>query len=258
VTGFRILVADDEPLARAMVAGMLRDDPEIGTVVECGDATEVRGAIDRLRADIVFLDVEMPEVDGIQIAGDLEAEDPVVVFVTAFSNYATNAFDVRAVDYVLKPFTDERFREAVARAKARVRERRSRDAIAEPSRPGQYLPGQYLDRLMFKEADRPFVVQVVDIVWIEAQDYYALVHTPGGRHLVRATLASLEAKLDPRCFARVHRGAIVNVAHVTDVRDRHRMHVTLSTGAVIAVSRARRRSLEALRRVRLRPEQSRT
>jgi two-component system LytT family response regulator len=255
VSGFRILVADDEPLARAMVAGMLRGDPEIDSVVECGDATQVRQAIDRTHADIVFLDVEMPEVNGLEIAGDLSVENPVVVFVTAFSNYAPQAFDVRAVDYVLKPFTDDRFREAVARAKARVRERRLRvpDVVEETG------PGRYLERLTFKKADQTVVVKAADIVWIEAQDYYVKVHTPNGRHLLRATLTSLETRLDPRCFVRVHRAAIVNLGQVSEVRERHGIHLTMSTGAAITVSRARRSEIEPLvRSVRRQPDQRRT
>ena len=125
--GLRVLVADDEPLAREMVASLLKEDPDIETVVECGDAEEIAPSIERLRADIVFLDVEMPHIDGIQVAKGLTAEDPVIVFVTAFSEYAASAFDVRAVDYVLKPFSDARFHEALSRAKERVREKRARD-----------------------------------------------------------------------------------------------------------------------------------
>ena len=127
MNAFRVLIIDDEPLARAMVSGLLREDPEIKSIVECEDGSEVREAIERVQADIVFLDVEMPGVDGTKIASDLSVEDPVIVFVTAHGKYATLAFDIRAADYVLKPFTDRRFREAVRRAKERVLARRSRD-----------------------------------------------------------------------------------------------------------------------------------
>src|SRR5262245_8382661 len=170
-----------------MVASLLRDDPEIETVVECADATEIGPAIERLRADIVFLDVEMPRIDGIQVARGLSAEDPVVVFVTAFSDYAASAFDVRAVDYVLKPFSDARFQEALSRAKERVHEKRNRDAHAAPSprngaEPIDAMLGSdaktgYLQRLTFKDADHLVVLKTVDVLWIEAQDYYVLLHS---------------------------------------------------------------------------------
>jgi two-component system, LytTR family, response regulator len=248
MTGFRIVVADDEPLARSMVSGLLREDPEIETIVECGDATEVRHAIERVRADIVFLDVEMPEVDGIAIASDLSAEKPVVVFVTAYSQYATQAFDVRAADYVLKPFTDRRFREAVRRAKERVLERRSRDTrnatTAVPPSP-ERSRGAFEERLQLKEGERTLDIQTADIVWIEAQDYYARVHTNQGRHLVRVPLSTLESRLDPGRFVRVHRAALINLDAVRETRARTGLQLTMSDGATIEVSRARRRAIAA-------------
>ena len=124
MTRFRVLVADDEPLARGMVATLLRDDEEVDDVLECGDAKAARALIAAHHPDIVFLDIEMPEVTGLDLAEDLSDGGPIVVFVTAFSRYATDAFEVDASDYVLKPFTDERFAEALQRAKRRVRERR--------------------------------------------------------------------------------------------------------------------------------------
>src|SRR5580765_5394203 len=121
---FRVLVADDEPLARGIIANLLKSDPEVELVLECTDATSTREGLARVRPDIAFLDIEMPGATGLQLAGELPDEGPIVVFVTAFSTYATQAFDVSAIDYVLKPFSDERFAEALERAKRRVRERR--------------------------------------------------------------------------------------------------------------------------------------
>ena len=257
--GFRVLVADDEPLAREMVAGLLKDDPAIETVVECGDATEIGDAIERLRADIVFLDVEMPRLDGIQVAKGLAAEDPVVVFVTAFSDYAASAFDVRAVDYVLKPFSDSRFHEALSRAKARVQERRARESHAPRMTPepidamlGADATTGYLQRITFRDADHLVVLKASEVVWIEAQDYYVLLHSTRGRHLVRATLAALESRLDPRRFLRVHRGAIVSVDAVREIHDSQGMRLILSNGADIPVSRSRRRQIASVLSPRLR------
>ena len=130
MTRFRVLVIDDEPLARRMVAALLQNDEEIESVVECADAAAARDLIARQRPDIVFLDIEMPEVTGMDIAADLTEEGPVVVFITAFSRYATEAFEVDAIDYVLKPFSDQRFAEALQRAKRRVWERRLGDLVA--------------------------------------------------------------------------------------------------------------------------------
>src|SRR5262245_35185836 len=124
MTRFRVLVADDEPLARGIVADLLKGDPEIESVLECGDAVSARAGIVRVHPDIAFLDVEMPGATGLQLAGALPEGGPIVVFITAFSSYAAQAFDVEATDYVLKPFSDERFKEALERAKRRVRERR--------------------------------------------------------------------------------------------------------------------------------------
>ena len=262
-TRFRVLVADDEPLARGIVANLLKDDPEIESVFERGDAAGVRECIASQRPDIAFLDVEMPGATGLQVAAGLPEEAPIVVFITAFSSYATQAFEVSAIDYVLKPFSDDRFREALERAKRRVRERRLGTLAtqlatlsaelqheSEPGKPAD--DARYLRRIALKDGDRSVVLKVADIIWIEAEDYYVLVHSTQGRHLVRATLASFEQRLDPRTFLRVHRTAIVNVGEVRTVRDDGRLLLTLSSGAEVAVSRSRRAQVEPHVRPRLR------
>jgi two-component system LytT family response regulator len=165
MTRFRVLVADDEPLALGMVATLLRDDEEVDDVLECGYAKAARALSAAHHPDIVFLDIEMPEVTGLDLAEDLSDGGPIVVFVTAFSRYATDAFEVDASDYVLKPFTDERFAEALQRAKRRVRERRSgelanqlaslsselRLAEGELSKSAESGDGGYLKRLAFAQ-----------------------------------------------------------------------------------------------------------
>jgi two-component system LytT family response regulator len=248
MTRFRLLVAEDEPLARAMVASLLRGDADVESVIECADALAARAAIASGEVDIAFLDIEMPGASGLELAR-ASADGPVVVFVTAFSGYAPQAFDVAAVDYVLKPFTDERFYAALDRAKRRVRERRlgalaselaGGPSDARPS-PGAAAP---LQRLAFKDGDRAIVLQASEIVWIEAEDYYVLIHSRRGRHMLRATLASLEERLDPHRFLRVHRAALVNVDEVREVRDDGKLVVVLSNGAQVPVSRSRRRHVE--------------
>ncbi|HEY6508368.1 MAG TPA: LytTR family DNA-binding domain-containing protein [Vicinamibacterales bacterium] len=260
---FRILVADDEPLARGIVTGLLKQDPEVALVHECGDAAGAREGLARLRPDIAFLDVEMPGASGLQVAEGLEEEGPVVVFITAFSAYAAQAFEVSATDYVLKPFSDERFKEALDRAKRQVRQRRlgalasqvaslSNELQQVSSEPNALASPEYLQRLALKDGDRTTVLKVGDVIWIEAEDYYVLVHSKQGRHLVRATLASFEQRLDPRVFLRVHRTAIVNVEEVRSILDANRLVLTLSNGTDVAVSRSRRSQVEPLIRPRLR------
>jgi two-component system LytT family response regulator len=263
MTRFKVLVADDEPLARRMVTAILRTDPDVEALAECGDAKCVRDQLARFRPDIALLDIEMPEMSGLEIAGALQDSGPVVVFITAFSSYATQAFDVSAVDYVTKPFSDERFRAAVERAKRRVRERRlgelatqvaslSAELKPEESDPAKSGPGGYLQRLAFKDGDKSVVVKTPDIIWIQAEDYYVLIHSRQGRHMVRASLASLEQRLDPARFMRVHRTAIVNVDEVRATHDRGPFVLTLSNGAEVPVSRSRRAQVESLVRPRLR------
>jgi two-component system, LytTR family, response regulator len=264
MTRFRVLVADDEPLARAMVTALLQSDEEVESVIECGDANTARDMIARQRPDIVFLDVEMPEATGLDIAGDLGEDGPVIVFVTAFSRYATDAFEVSASDYVLKPFSDQRFADALQRAKRRVRERRMGELASrlatlslEFRATGDELSKSpeegYLKRLAFKHEDRTIVLKTAEVVWIEAEDYYVRIHAKGGRHLVRTSLASLEARLDPRNFLRVHRAAIVNVDEVREIQDKGALSVILTDGTQVPVSRSRRSAVESALAPRLRP-----
>ena len=264
MTTFRVLVADDEPLARRMVVAILETDPDIEAVVECGDARCVRDQLTRFRPDIAMLDIEMPQMSGLDIAAAIQDAGPVVVFITAFSGYATQAFDVNAIDYVTKPFSDERFRAAVERAKRRVRERRlgelasqvanlSAELRHDGSDAAKSSDGErYLQRLAMKEGERSLVVKVTDIIWIQAEDYYVLIHSKQGRHMVRASLASLEQRLDPARFLRVHRTAIVNVDEIAATHDRGPLVLTLSNGAEVPVSRARRGQVESAVRPRLR------
>jgi len=241
---FRVLVVDDEPLARASVVKLVKPDADVEAVDECGDGLAAREAIERQRPDIVFLDIEMPGVDGVQLADTLPPGGPVVVFTTAYSQYATQAFDVAATDYVLKPFSHERLLEALARAKRRVRERRLGQLASEIA-DGAVQPRPYMDRLSLKQGERTLVVSADDVVWVEAQDYCVMVHSTRGRHLLRASLASFETRLDPARFVRVHRAAIVNVAHVRELMDRDGLMLVLSDGSEIGVSRARRHQVEA-------------
>ena len=253
MTTFCALVVEDEPLARRMVATLLRADPEIEQVVECASAADAQKALARERIDIAFLDIEMPGSSGLELAQSFTPPGPVIVFVTAFGRYATEAFDVLAVDYVLKPFSDERFSTAVGRAKTRVRERRLAELATQLATVSEELKPPaaaerpvYLTRLSFRQDDHSVMVSVADVIWIEAEDYYVLVHTRQGRHMVSAPLASFETRLDPRQFVRVHRAAIVNLQEVREVHDAGGLLLVLSDQSHVPVSRARRRHVEPL------------
>ncbi|MBS1816859.1 MAG: response regulator transcription factor [Acidobacteria bacterium] len=250
MNGFRVLVVDDEPLARGMVATLIRRDPDVELVVECGNPGEVAALIAQHQPHIAFFDIEMPGMDGLQLASVIGDEGPVVVFITAFSQYATRAFDVNAIDYVMKPFSDQRLLEALDRAKRRVRERRLGElasqaaSIAGTREQAVSSSPTYPARLAFKTGDRAVVLKPEEIVWIEAEDYYALVHSTRGRHLVRIPMASLEQQLDPQHFIRAHRGAIVNLREVKVLDHTDGAWLLMSDGSRVPVSRSRRRKVE--------------
>lgn len=255
MSGFRVLVVDDEPLALAMVAGLVRADAEVVEVLECSDARRVPEIVAARQPHILLLDVEMPEIDGLTVARSLRESSPVVVFITAFSQYATRAFDVNAVDYVTKPFSDGRLKEALDRAKRRVRERRLGELATQVASLSAELTSEkdpapvespYLQRLAFRAGDRSVVLKPGEIVWVEAEDYYAMVHSTRGRHLVRIPLTTLEQKLDPKQFVRVHRGALVNIEAIREIDQKDGMWLKLSDGARVPVSRSRRRLVEEL------------
>ena len=256
MSGFRILVVDDEPLALGMVAAILRKAPEVDGVVECRDATTVPDLLTQRQPHIAFLDIEMPGMDGLQLARLIDGTGPVVVFITAFSQYATRAFDVSAVDYVMKPFSDRRLLDALERAKRRVRERRLGELANQVASLSAELTGGrdilresgpvYPARLSFKSGDRAIVLKAEEIIWVEAEDYYVLVHSTRGRHLVRLPLASFEDRLDPQVFVRVHRAAIVNLHEVKELDQREGAWLVMSDGARVPVSRSRKRRVEEL------------
>jgi two-component system LytT family response regulator len=210
------------------------------------DAVE---AIREHRPDVVFLDVQMPGMDGFGVVAALEAEArPSIVFVTAYDEYAIRAFDVHAVDYLLKPFDAERFRLALTRARSRQAESRGApppvderiEALLSELRPTK----RYADRLLLKHDGTVVVVLAADIDWIEAADNYVKVHARGGRYMVRESIKSLESKLNPAQFARAHRSAIVNLERVRSLEPvaAGENRITLSSGTRLTLSRGYRDS----------------
>ncbi len=254
----RVAVVDDEPLAREVLEDLLGRDPEVELVASAGDGATAARLLRDLRPDIVFLDVEMPERGGLAVAAELAEGPPFVVFVTAHSRYAPEAFEVEAVDYLVKPFADERFRRSLARAKQRVREHRMTglatrlaEEVAEgavgrgPSRRGEAGAGEeasaFLERIPVRRHGRSLLLPVESVVWIESEDYYARFHTANASYLVRAALTSLERRLHPRSFLRVHRSAIVNLREVVafEPLTRGAWSLALSNGARCRVASSR-------------------
>ena len=218
----RTLIVDDEPLAREKIRTLLAEHTEIEVVDECGDGRAAVAAILERSPDLVFLDVQMPEMDGFAVLEAVGSQrTPVVVFVTAFDEYAVKAFEVRALDYLLKPFDRGRFEAALDRAKQRVRVERG-DALAR--RIDGLLSelrgerGRWLEQLVVKARGRIFFVSVEEIERIEAAGNYVELHVGGDSHLVRGTLKGLEEKLDPARFVRVHRSHIISTRHIQELQ----------------------------------------
>lgn len=241
-----VLIIDDEPLARASIAALLADDAD---VVVVGEGAGVDGAalIARTRPDILLLDIQMPEIDGFALLEMVGADAvPVVIFTTAFDRYALRAFDVHALDYLLKPFTDARFASAIQRAKQQLAERRQGSADA---RIAALLRAQQSPRRRFlvPARGRTVVVDAASIDWIEASDYYITLHCGGQAHLLRETMDEVERQLDAQQFARVHRSAIVNLARVVEIHPLFRgdCELRLVDGATVRLSRSRRQAFEA-------------
>jgi two-component system, LytTR family, response regulator len=251
---FRALVVDDEPLAREVVVDLLRRDTEIADVTETGDPRRVAGILSSDRPDIVFLDIEMPGLTGMQIASSVGDNAPAIVFVTAFGEYALEAVDVQATDYLLKPFSDARFFQALDRAKRRVIDRReskpafySDESNRQPVGLSGFCPTTTATRLAIGHGDEALSIDVADVLWIEADDYYVRLHTKQGRHLLRTSMSSLEERLDPRRFVRTHRAAIVNVREIQHLHA-DATTLVLSDGMNVAVSRSRRPIVERILR----------
>jgi two-component system LytT family response regulator len=255
VTRLRVLVADDEAPARRVIARLLAGHADIAVVAECADGADAARRIAEHRPELIFLDVVMPELDGFAVIERVGVDAmPPVVFVTAFDRFATRAFDVHALDYLVKPFSDARFEATLARARQRLVERDAPRLAAElralldgrvAARPGEPEPAAAAQRFLVKLGNRTSIITAGEIDWIEAQGYYVTLHVGGAAHLHRQAIGALEAELDPRAFARIDRSAIVNLARIRELR-RHsdgRWVARLIDGTELPVSRRRREQL---------------
>jgi two-component system, LytTR family, response regulator len=231
----RALVVDDEPLARSNLKALLQRDNDIESIQECGSGAEAVTQIRATRPDLVFLDVQMPECDGFDVLEILKDDEslPVIVFVTAYDEYALRAFDAGALDYLLKPFDDSRFHLAMQRAKQNLA--------------AKELAPQETPRLEVRSAGKVAYVPIPDIDWVEAADYYVCLHVGAKSHLLRKSMAELEQELDPRIFCRIHRSTIVNLRKVSalkvDAAGEH--EVILDSGQKLRLSRRFRKDLQS-------------
>lgn len=244
----RTLVVDDEPPARRRLLELLEKEPDIEVRGTFGDGSEASAAIAREKPDLLFLDVQMPGLDGFDLLDRVDPDRrPITIFVTAYDAYALKAFEVRALDYLLKPFSDERFEAALARARERIRSR-EREALGERVLALARSPAarSYVSRLVVRNRGQVLFLDVSDVEWIEAAGVYATIHEGGREHLVRESLAALEARLDPAKFARIHRSAIVALDRVSELRfdDRGGCRVKLRDGTLLPLSRRQREALE--------------
>ena len=238
------LVVDDEPIARRAIVRLLKSDPEIELLDECGDGMSAVQAIQRHTPDLVFLDVQMPAMTGMDVVATIGAERmPATVFVTAYEQYAVRAFEANAVDYLVKPFSRERFAHTLLRVKQRLATRAKQDG---PSfeRIMQALDtlnqrDSYLQRLPVRIDEHITFVDVDDIVWIKASGNTVQLHLSDRVHEMRETMTALAARLDPRHFARVHRSAIINTCRVQAIHPWFNGHhvVTMDTGQKLRMSR---------------------
>ena len=246
----RVLVADDEAPARQRLIDLLRRDVQISAITEAADGEAAVEAIQKQKPDLLFLDVQMPELDGLGVIDAIGASEmPLTVFVTAYDQHAIRAFEANALDYLLKPFSDERFEATMARVKSRIDERSIGEfgqrimkmvAGAPPS------AERRLDRLVVKSGGTTRFIRVLDIDWIEAAGVYVTLHVGGKELLYRAALNDLAERLDPRRFVRVHRSALVNIESIIQLEpmSHGEFEAVIKNGSRARVSRTYRALLE--------------
>jgi len=261
VSAIRVVVVDDEPLARRRIVRLLEDREGFELAGEFESGRKAALAIPEIDPDLLFLDVQMPEMGGFEVLESLSrSRPPVVIFVTAYNHYAVRAFEVHALDYIMKPFDDDRFDEALVHARAQLRMesgdslRHRLDAVVRAlhgSQGGEIesvpaTSARWIERLVVRSQDHAWFVRVADIEWIEAADYNVRIHTAAQTYTTRETLSGLAEQLDPRRFVRVHRSTIVNLDHVREIQPYfHGAYIlVLQNGTELRLSRARRHAFE--------------
>ena len=247
-----VLIADDEPLARETIKMLLAEQVDIDEIYEAGDGNQTLALASKHKPHIIFLDIEMPGMSGIELAKHLPPES-VVIFATAYNEHAVTAFELNAIDYLLKPFDDERFFTALERARGRLKEEQQEDYAKISEIIQQMLTEQqkpYRERLVIRDPGRIRLVDVEQINYITgAGNYYAEIHLSDGKQVLhRETLSALEEQLDPSIFVRIHRSSIVRRSCICELRpnDKGDYSVILQSGEVLTLSRRNRAKLEEL------------
>jgi len=241
------VIADDEVLARHKLRQLLREETDFEIVGESATATETIDLVRLTKPDLLFLDIRMPGMDGFDIIGALSADAdfvlPRIIFTTAYDRYAIRAFEIHAVDYLLKPFTAERLHSAVERAREQIQ---NSAQTTSPNGGPDAADSPYTKRIVFKSRGRILFLHVSDIRWIGAEENYVRISTESESHLLRETMTRLEEKLDPQMFLRVHRSSIVNLQYVKEVRTEKdgEFAVLLANGQKIAMSRSYRSRIQ--------------
>jgi two-component system, LytTR family, response regulator len=252
-----VLIVDDENLARKRIRDLLAGRTDFRIVGECPNGKSAVREIEETAVDLVFLDVQMPDMDGFEVLERLETDSPpAIIFVTAYDKYALRAFDVHALDYLLKPFDDERFEETLEHVCKQIKRNRIENLSGKlaglladynkASKTGK--PNAYQKRLVIRSTGKISFIEVEEIEWIEAEGSYVSLHTGARAHLMRGTLKKLEKTLDPRRFVRIHRSAIVNISFVRELKPYfHGEYVViLKNGKKLKLSRSYRESVEKL------------
>ncbi len=247
----RTLIVDDEPLARRKMRRMLARDSEVEILVDCSNGREAIDAITINHPDLVFLDVQMPEINGFDVLEAIpQPVMPFVIFVTAYDQYALRAFEVSAVDYLVKPFDRRRFEKALQRAKSRLTAERGSDLNQQTLALLEELKARssHVERLVIKAGGRAFFLKTEEIDWIEAEGKYVRLHVGKESYLLRDAIGSMEAQLDPKKFPRIHRSTIVNIERVRELQPwfHNEYRVILKDGTELMLSRSCRKRLGEL------------
>lgn len=244
----RVLIVDDEPLARERIRDLLASVADVEILGECGNGMEAVAAISEKKPDLLFLDVQMPQLDGFGVVEAVGIENmPMTIFVTAYDRHALRAFEVHALDYLLKPFDAERFSKALERARARMgQDKPAIDERLEAFLSDVQTRNKPLERIMIKTSGRIFFLRVEEIDYIEAAGNYVRLHVGKEDHLLRETMTSLEGKLDPHKFLRIHRSTIVNFESIQELQPlfHGEYAVILRNGTQLTLSRGYRDKLE--------------
>ncbi len=246
----RTILVDDEPLAREWIRQQLAEEQEIEIVAECEDGFKAVQAIDHLRPDLLLLDVQMPGLDGFGVLRMLEGgPPPAVVFVTAFDRYALRAFEVHAIDYLLKPVSPERLHDALERCKERLEKKRTKDTAAELVELLREVR-RYPDWFLIRTEGRSHFLRVKDIDWIESRRNNVVLHSGAASHIYQETTSGIESKLDPAEFLRIHRSTIVRIDRIKELHPWFNgdYQVTLKDGTKLTMSSSYKQKLKTFRR----------